>query len=76
MCERKERGKKLSAVCDVAASIENMMLQAVELGLASLWTGAYDEDAVREIIGLSGNLLPPVIVPVGYAAEESEPPAC
>lgn len=70
-----ERGKKLFAVCDVAASIENLMLQAVELGLATLWMGAFEENAVREILGLSHNLRPVAIVPVGYAAEEPEPPA-
>jgi nitroreductase len=70
-----ERGKKLFAVCDVAASIENMMLQAVELGLATLWMGAFDEDVVKEIVGLSENVRPVALVPVGYAAEDPDPPA-
>lgn len=70
-----ERGKKLFAVCDVSASIENVMLQAVELGLASLWMGAFEEAAVREIMGLSQNLRPVAIVPIGYPDEKPEPPA-
>ncbi len=70
-----ERGKKLFAVCDVAASIENMMLQAVELGLATLWMGAFDEGVVKEAVGLSENVRPVALVPVGYAAEDPDSPA-
>ena len=69
-----ERGKKLFAVCDVAASVENLMLEACELGLATLWMGAFDEEKIRDIIRMPRTLRPVALVPVGYADETPEPP--
>ena len=69
-----ERGKKLYSVCDVSASIQNMILLAAELGLGSCWIGAFDEKEVAKILNLPNNLHPIVIVPVGYPAEKPEAP--
>lgn len=69
-----ERGRKLFAVCDVAAAIENMMLLAVDQGLATLWMGAFEESQVKSILGLPDHLRPVAIVPVGYPDESPQPP--
>jgi nitroreductase len=69
-----ERGQKLLAVCDVASAIENMMLLAVDLGLATLWMGAFDENQIKIILGLPDHLRPVAIVPVGYPDESPQPP--
>lgn len=61
-----ERGRKLYAVQDVAAAIENMMLQAHELGLGSTWVGAFNELTVSEILELPEWVVPMAIVPIGY----------
>lgn len=61
-----ERGKELYAICDVSASIENMMLEAAELGLGTCWVGAFDEKEVVEALDIPNYLRPIVILPVGY----------
>ncbi|MDI6603462.1 MAG: nitroreductase family protein, partial [Patescibacteria group bacterium] len=63
-----ERGKNLYSICDVAASIQNMMLAAKEEDLGSCWIGAFDENEVAKILNLSKNLRPIVIIPLGYPA--------
>lgn len=69
-----ERGRNLYAICDVSASIQNLMLEAAELGLGTCWVGAFDEEEVSEILNLPENLRPIAIIPVGYPAEKPSPP--
>jgi len=69
-----ERGKNLYSICEVSASIQNMMLMAEEEGLATCWVGAFDEKEVAKILDLPGNLSPIAIVPVGYPAKKPEAP--
>ena len=61
-----DRGAHLYAIQDVSASIMNMILVAHELGLGTVWVGAFDEWQVFEILKLSQNLRPVAIIPVGY----------
>ncbi|GAB4540325.1 MAG: nitroreductase family protein [Thermodesulfovibrionia bacterium] len=61
-----ERGVNLYAIQDVSASIMGMMLVAHELGLGTVWVGAFHEDVVSSILNLPRNLRPVAIVPVGY----------
>lgn len=70
-----ERGKNIYSICDVAVSLQNLMLLATELGLGTCWVGAIDEEEVREILNLSKNLKPIAIVPVGYTTEKPEAPS-
>lgn len=69
-----ERGESLYSICDVSASIENMMLLATELGIGSCWVGAFNEKEVSKILDLPKNLRPIVIVSLGYPKEIPEPP--
>jgi nitroreductase len=69
-----ERGKNLYGICDVSASIQNLMLVATEKGLGTCWVGGFDENKVKEILNLPTHLRPIVIVPVGYPAENPKPP--
>lgn len=69
-----DRGKDLFSVCDVANSIQGMMLLATELGLGTVWVGSFEEDKVRSILQIPANLKPVAIVPVGYPNEEPEAP--
>ncbi len=63
-----DRGVNLYAIQDAAASIENMMLAARDLGLGSCWVGAFNEFDVAEVLEVPGHLRPVAIVPVGYPA--------
>lgn len=69
-----ERGKNLYCIQDTAASIQNLLLAAHDLGLGTCWTGAFKEDKIKEILDLPENLRPVVIVPVGYPANTPKPP--
>jgi nitroreductase len=71
--ERFGEGKdKKYNLLDVAASIENLMLQAVELNLGTCWIGNMKTEKAKEILGLPENLNVVCAVTVGYPAEKGE----
>ncbi|MDG6224891.1 MAG: nitroreductase family protein [Candidatus Thermoplasmatota archaeon] len=63
-----DRGRNLYCIQDVAASVQNVLLRAVDIGLGACWVGAFDEGTVSEIIGLKEGIRPLALVPVGYEA--------
>jgi len=69
-----EKGKNLYSICDVALSIQNLMLLAHSEGLGSVWVGAFNEKEVSKILNLPENLKAIAIIPVGYPAEKPSPP--
>jgi nitroreductase len=60
-----ERGI-LYAVQDATIACTYMMLAAHARGLRSCWTGAFDEDEVREIIDLPQHVRPVALLAVGH----------
>jgi len=70
-----ERGERLYAIQDTAAAVENILLAAVDRGLASCWIGAFDSGAVRDSLGIKAPIEPIAILPVGYSAESAGRPA-
>lgn len=60
------RGVELYRIQDVSCSIMCMMLVAHELGLGSVWVGAFYEEDVSRILELPAHLRPVAIVPVGW----------
>jgi len=56
---------------DVAASIENLMLAAIEKGLATCWLGVMDFQGIIEKFRLPKNVVPVCLITLGY---EKEPP--
>lgn len=69
----KSRGE-LYALQDATAGIENLLLAAHSHGLATCWVGAFDENAVGEILGLPKKTRPIAIIPVGYSDEAPAAP--
>jgi nitroreductase len=69
-----ERGWELYAIQDVSASIQNLLLVACDLGLATCWVGAFNEEAVHSILKLPETLRVISLVPVGYPAEKPDIP--
>jgi len=53
------------AIMDAAAAAENLSLAAVALGYGTVWVGAFDDDAVAELLGLPEDELPMLLLPVG-----------
>ena len=57
---------------DAGAAVTNMMLEAVELGLATCWLGAIDRDKISEILNIPENLKVLYLLAIGYPAQESK----
>ncbi len=57
---------------DTAASIENFMLQAVELELGTCWIGKIDKQKAKEILEIPEELQVVCGLAVGYPAEKGE----
>jgi nitroreductase len=70
MSQYGERGI-LYAVQDATIACTYMMLAAHAGGLHTCWTGAFDEDAVRDLLGLPQHVRPLVLL----AAGRGHPPA-
>ncbi len=68
-----DRGKTLYCLQDTAAAIQNVQLAAYSFGLGACWIGAFNEERVREILGVPRGMRTVAIIPVGYAAESPEP---
>jgi nitroreductase len=67
-----QRGSTLYCVQDATIACAYAQLAVTALGLASVWVGAFDEEAVRAAIGVGHDLRPVAFLPVGYAAEAPE----
>ncbi|MEW6364367.1 MAG: nitroreductase family protein [Acidobacteriota bacterium] len=63
------RGMNLYCVQDATIACAYAQLAATALGLASVWVGAFDDNAVRRAIGIGADLVPVAILPIGYPAE-------
>jgi SagB-type dehydrogenase family enzyme len=59
-----ERGARYADI-EVGHAAQNIHLQAVALGLASVPIGAFDDNAVASLLGLSKEETPVYIIPVG-----------
>lgn len=71
----RDRGEMLYSIQDTAAAVENLLLAAVDLGLASCWIGAFNEKAVAEAVGAKAPVTPIAVLPIGYSAEAAGKPA-
>lgn len=58
---------------DCSAAIENMLVEAVELGLGTCWCGVYPRvdrvNKIRNILNLNYNIIPLGVIHVGYPDE-------
>lgn len=64
-----ERGKKIYSIQGCAAMMENMILSAHALGLASCWVGAFEDEMVRRVLNIPENNRIMALLPVGYPDE-------
>jgi nitroreductase len=69
-----EKGRNFLSICDVALSIQNLMLLAKEKGLGTCWVAGFNDKEISKILNLPSNSKPIVILPVGYPAEKPSPP--
>jgi len=66
-----KRGTELYSVQDATIAGTFAMLAAVDLGLATVWVGAFDEEKVQNVVG-EKSLKPVAMFALGYPAEEPE----
>ena len=64
-----ERGKLRYVPMDTGHATENLSLQAVALGLGSTSVGAFDDDAVKQVLVLPEEEEPMYLIPVGHPRE-------
>lgn len=69
-----ERGSQLYVIQDTAAAAQNIHLMAHSLGYATCWVGAYDDEAVEDVISCPEDIRPLAIIPLGKPAERPEAP--
>jgi nitroreductase len=68
------RGENFYAFLDTGAAIQNVLLSATALGLASCWVSSFDDEIVKTVLEVPETYRPIAIIPVGYAAEAPEAP--
>lgn len=70
-----EKGKTFYTVQNCAAAVQNMLLEAHSLGLATRWVGAFDVDKVKELLKIPEEAEVHTIVALGYAKDvPAKPP--
>jgi len=55
-----------SHLVNVAIAIDHMVLAARELGLGTCWIGAFDQDAVKGLLGIPDEATAVELLPLGY----------
>jgi coenzyme F420-0:L-glutamate ligase/coenzyme F420-1:gamma-L-glutamate ligase len=75
--EARRQGERDMFVQSLGAALQNLLLAAVERGLAGYLKGAplFCQQAIREALRLPNEWEPAFLVQLGYAAERFEPPA-
>jgi nitroreductase len=64
-----ERGSRLYALQDATIACTFAMLAATALDLATVWIGAFQDEAVQRAIRVPKDIIPVAILPIGYRAE-------
>ncbi len=60
----------VAAAANVAIAIEHIVLQAVEIGLGTCWVRWYEDDKVKEILGIPEHVEVMALLPVGVPDED------
>ena len=67
------RGGKEGGDVDCTIVGTQMMYEAEEQGLGTLWVGSFDPEALREIAGIPEFLEPSMMMDIGYRREDCHP---
>jgi nitroreductase len=63
----------VAAAANVAIAVEHIVLQAVEIGLGTCWVRWYEDNQVKEILGIPDHIEVMALLPVGIPDEEPAP---
>lgn len=64
-----ERGETLYCIQDATIACTYAMLATTALGLGCVWVGAFNEEAVHQVIGAEPGQRPVAMLPIGYPNE-------
>ncbi|MBI2264438.1 MAG: nitroreductase family protein [Armatimonadetes bacterium] len=67
------RGIELYCLQDATVAAAYTQLAVTDLGLGSVWVGAFQDEAVREAVDAPKDLVPVCILPIGYPDESPRP---
>jgi nitroreductase len=67
-----ERGEMLYSIQNCASAVNNILLKATDLGIASCWINSFDEDVIKRILKVPLGVRPQAIVTLGYSNEKIE----
>ncbi|MBI2933578.1 MAG: nitroreductase family protein [Planctomycetes bacterium] len=67
------RGAELYGLQDATIACAYAQLRAADLGLGSVWVGAFDEAEVARAVRAPAGLRPVALLPIGHPAESPEP---
>ena len=56
---------------DVAIALDHLTLAALNAGLGTCWIGAFDENKVKEILGIPNKIRVVALMPIGYPSDPS-----
>ncbi len=62
-----------SHLIDAAIAIDHMALAARDLGLGTCWIGAFNQEAVKGILGIPGSVAVVQLLPLGYPTSWPDP---
>ncbi|MBI4573293.1 MAG: SagB/ThcOx family dehydrogenase [candidate division NC10 bacterium] len=66
-----DRGRMRYVPMDAAHAAQNVLLQAVALGLGAVPVGAFDDEAVRLVLGIPAAEVPLYLIPIGRPRGQS-----
>jgi nitroreductase len=70
-----EDGRDVLTIMDAAIAAQNICLVGTEMGVGSCMIRNFDRVAARELLDLPENLMPELLVSLGYPKSIPEPPS-
>ena len=58
---------------NTAIAIDHMTLRAVDLGLGSCWVMLFDQEKIKEVLGLGEDIFVVALLPIGYPDQNPAP---
>ena len=65
------KGREVYSYISCGQALQNILLQAEELGLASCPVPPSDSDAIKSLLDLKGDKMPVMLIALGYPEEEA-----
>lgn len=71
---QRQAGSYSSFAIDLSIVFDHITLAAVDQGLATCWIGAFDEQSVRDVVGVPQNVRVVALTPLGVPADDPAMP--